>query len=53
VPARYAINPARAAAHIECSAYIDRRKADIENPNGIYIEGPVAKSNSATGPLAM
>ena len=29
---RYAINPSRAAAHIECTAYIDRRKTDIENP---------------------
>ena len=40
---RYAISPSRAAAHIECTAYIDRRKTDIENPKRIYIDGPVAK----------
>jgi len=37
------MNPAHAAAYIECYAYIDRRQTDIENPEGIYIEGPVAK----------
>jgi len=46
--ARYAINPSRAAAHIECFAYIDRRQADIESPNGIYIEETVAKMPFAT-----
>jgi len=41
--ARYDINPAHAAAYIECYAYIDRCQTDIENPEGIYIEVPVAK----------
>jgi hypothetical protein len=35
----------RAAAHIECFAYIDRRQTDIENPKGIYIERTVANKN--------